>query len=96
MRYNGEYCHFLGTISAKHNFAIAVKLFKKGPLNLDSLKKELGFGDKILKKHLQELMSFGFFHSKEVNKEQVYFLRKTTFMRLLRLVEQHIEGHAKP
>ncbi len=94
-RYNGEYCYLLGTISERHNFSIAVRLMKKGPLGLKELKKELGFSEKMIKKHLNELMECKYVLSGIKEKTKVFYLNNQTFEKILRIIENHIKQHQK-
>lgn len=94
MRYNGEYCHFLGVISDKHNFAIAVKLLAKN-YTLDQLSTELGIEQILLKKHLDQLMSCNYVFVRESKNLSLYYLNRKTFKKIIKLVETHLEEYHK-
>ncbi len=90
IRYNGEYCHFLSTISDTHNFAIAVRIMQKGPMTHAILKEEIGLSDAKLKKHLNQLLFCSYLFSKKKGKEITYYLNHTTVRPLIKIMNRHI------
>ncbi len=93
VKYNGEYCHFLGVISDKDNFAIAVSILENGPINFSDLRDELGFRRNFLAGHLKKLISCSYIFSKKVGREKLYYLNTSTVLPLIKIIKKHIRKH---
>ena len=95
MRYNGEFCELLGTLSKRDNFSIVVMLLEEGPLNISEIygKTELSKG--ALSRSLGRLGECGYVFSKKQGRERIFYLNKKTVVPLLKLLGRHAKRHLK-
>lgn len=94
IRYNGEFCNLLATLSEPRAFAIATALLELGPSSPDQLAAHLKQRRVSLRKPLQSLAECGYVIVRR-GRPVRYGINRKVVVPLLKLLENHLKRERK-